>query len=49
MDIDGKLESYRENKFPNLYHTEYSVTSNQVHHIIVLLGLRVRMIAGGVQ
>lgn len=29
MDIDGKLESYRENKFPNLYHTEYSVTSKQ--------------------
>ncbi|MEH1765872.1 DUF7689 domain-containing protein [Nostoc sp.] len=29
MDIDGKLERYRENKFPNLYHTEYSVTSKQ--------------------
>ncbi|MBN3887378.1 MAG: hypothetical protein V7L02_14200 [Nostoc sp.] len=29
MDIDGKLESYRENKFPNFYHTEYSVISKQ--------------------
>ncbi|GJD23195.1 unknown protein [Rivularia sp. IAM M-261] len=29
MDIDGKLEIFRENKFPNLSLTEYSVTSKQ--------------------
>ncbi len=29
MDTDGKLESYKENKFPNLSRTEYSVTSKQ--------------------
>ncbi len=29
MDTDGKLEIYKENKFPNLSRTEYSVTSKQ--------------------
>ncbi|BAZ15895.1 hypothetical protein NIES4071_77680 [Calothrix sp. NIES-4071] len=29
MDTDGKLEIFRENKFPNLSLTEYSVTSKQ--------------------
>lgn len=29
MDTDGKLESYKEDKFPNLSKTEYSITSKQ--------------------
>jgi hypothetical protein len=29
MGTDGRLESYKENKFPNLSLTEYSVTSKQ--------------------
>lgn len=29
MDINGKLESYKQNKFPNLSRTEYLVTSKQ--------------------
>lgn len=48
MATDGRLERYQEDEFPNLVATGYRITSRRRDFIIVLLGLLVKMTAGGI-